>query len=93
LAKDYPHPRRPWFFYFRNNGHTTEDCPELIVKWGDLVRQRGDNIISSELKKKELRVIYLSLTLLLVEEQKLGKMQTISPRFRNLFPKMTSMTL
>jgi hypothetical protein len=51
LARDCPHPRRPWCSHCRTNGHTTEDCPELIAKWEDRVRQRGTNLISSEIKR------------------------------------------
>jgi hypothetical protein len=39
LAKDCPPPRRPWCSHCRTNGHATEECPELIVKWEDRVRQ------------------------------------------------------
>jgi hypothetical protein len=76
----------------RNNGHATEDCPELITKWEDRVRQHIDNHISSELKRG-LRENYQRLTSSLVEEKRLGQMQKISPRFRNVFPKMTGMIL
>jgi hypothetical protein len=51
LARDCPHPRRPWCSHCRTNGHATEDCPELIAKWEDRVRQRGTNLISSEIKR------------------------------------------
>jgi hypothetical protein len=51
LARDCPHPRQPWCSHCRTNGHATEDCPELIAKWEDRVRQRGTNLISSEIKR------------------------------------------
>jgi hypothetical protein len=50
LSRDFPHPRQPWCSYYKNNGHATKDCPDLITKWEDRVRQRESNIISSELK-------------------------------------------
>jgi hypothetical protein len=51
MARYCPHPRRPWCCHYRTNGHTTEDYPELIAKWEDRVRQRGTNLISSEIKR------------------------------------------
>jgi len=51
LDRDSPHPRRPWCSHCRTNEHTTEDCLELIAKWEDIVRQRGTNLISSNIKR------------------------------------------
>jgi hypothetical protein len=50
MARDFPHPRRPWLSHYITNGHATEDFPELIAKWEDQVHQRGTNLISSEIK-------------------------------------------
>jgi hypothetical protein len=51
LARDCPHPRRPWCSQCRTNGHKTKDCQELITKWEDRVKKRGTNLISSEIKR------------------------------------------
>jgi hypothetical protein len=48
LARDFPLPRRPWCAHYRNNTHATEDCPDLIAKWEDRARQRGENLINYE---------------------------------------------
>ena len=50
LARDCPHPRWSWFSHCKTNGHTTQDCLELIEKWEDRVWKRGTNLISSEIK-------------------------------------------
>jgi hypothetical protein len=39
MARDRPHLRRPWFSHCITNGHATEECPKLIAKWEDRVRQ------------------------------------------------------
>jgi hypothetical protein len=50
FSRDFPHPIWPWFSYYRGNGHATEYYLELIVKWEDRVRQRGENLRRLELK-------------------------------------------
>jgi hypothetical protein len=51
LDRDCPHLRWPWCSHCKTNRHTTEDCPELIANWEDRVRQRGNNLISLEIKR------------------------------------------
>lgn len=46
VTRECPLPKRPWCSHCRVNAHTTEDCPELIAKWEERIRQRGANIIS-----------------------------------------------
>jgi hypothetical protein len=50
MARDCPLLRQPWCSHYRTNGHAIEDCQKLIAKWEDWVRQRGTNLISSEIK-------------------------------------------
>jgi len=51
MARDYPHPRRPWLSHYRTNGYATEDFPELVEKWEDRARKRATNLISLEIKR------------------------------------------
>jgi hypothetical protein len=51
LARDCPHPRRPWCSHYKTNIHAIEYCPELIAKWENRVQQRGTNLIGSEIKR------------------------------------------
>jgi hypothetical protein len=51
MARDCPHLRWPWCSHSITNGHATEDCPKIIAKWEDQVRQRGTNLISSKINR------------------------------------------
>jgi hypothetical protein len=51
MARECPHLRWPWCTHYKTNGHVIEDFSKLIVKWEDRVRQRGTNLISSEIKR------------------------------------------
>jgi hypothetical protein len=47
-VRDRPLPRRPWCAHYGNNTHATEDCLEMIDKWQDHARHRGENMINYE---------------------------------------------
>jgi hypothetical protein len=51
MARNYHHMRQPWCSHCRTNGNTTEDNPELIEKSEYRVRQRGNNLIISEIER------------------------------------------
>jgi hypothetical protein len=47
-VRDCPLPRRPCCAHCRNNTHATKDYPDLIVKWEDQSKHRGENLINSK---------------------------------------------
>jgi hypothetical protein len=46
IERDCPLPIRPWCSHYRNNTHSTEHFPDLISKWEECARKRGDNMIN-----------------------------------------------
>ena len=46
--RDCSLPRRPWCSHYRNNTHGVEYYPDLISKWEDHFRHRGENMINSK---------------------------------------------
>jgi hypothetical protein len=51
MARDCPHPRYHGALTIEPMGMQLKECPELIAKWEDRVRQQGTNLISSEIKR------------------------------------------
>jgi hypothetical protein len=86
MARDYPHSRRPWCSHCRTNGNTTEGCPELIAKWEDRVRQRGTNLISSEIRRV-IRGYFPNLNIITRGGEKTGDDVDNLPQIQKATPK------
>ena len=78
VARECPLRRRPWCSQCRVNTQATDDYPELIKRWEERARQRGDNIVNVEPRIVEAQPM-----------QSIAIITKINPGYGSLSPMMS----